>query len=452
MGTTVAGEVCFAGASINGSLLMAGAQLGSDLYCHAEVKDRTVVGGIVSLLGASVKGQVSFIGADFRGEQDGISLHLDRAELGSLYCVSGDQHRTEFAGTVWMVGAKVTGQTAFLGANFKGSKDGVSLYMDDAELGALYYGACGKPCAAFTGKARMVSATVKSAYLYLDGVQDGSDGFPVWVDMERAVIDKLVIVGAGAPLGSMFSCAGMEFQHLDVKGLKGDQKLEQEGGSKLEAAYLWKAAKRLGRMPIQKAGLRLWLQDDAALGVRRFLALTEFDTGTYVQVERWLRSQGKDAIANDVYLARKREEMQPGRMNWWWRVWHRVLYWLVGYGVRTRWVDAILIFLFIVLTCTFSNPVSVQSSPNMSDTARAHSVSKDDHPLTWGAGDAAWIAMHTVVPMVSMVARDEWEPSTEISPLLWLRYDSLATLMSLLSWILIPLIIASATGLLKRQE
>ena len=36
---------------------------------------------------------------------------------------------------------------------------------------------------------------------------------------------------------------------------------------------------------------------------------------TYFAVERWLRNQGKDEEANDVYLALRAERRKLGRMN-----------------------------------------------------------------------------------------------------------------------------------------
>jgi hypothetical protein len=79
----------------------------------------------------------------------------------------------------------------------------------------------------------------------------------------------------------------------------------------------------------------------------------------------------------------------------------------------------------------------------------------------WSERRAFFMAMRVQIPLLGMIAENDWEPSSRGilvgywphtgKPMeLWLTYEEFASSMMVANFIILPLIIAGATGYLKK--
>jgi hypothetical protein len=164
------------------------------------------------------------------------------------------------------------------------------------------------------------------------------------------------------------------------------------------------------------------------------------------------------------------------------RWWNRVLLAGVGQGVRPAPVLGLLVGLFLFSTfCVFSDPASVEHPatyvvprtnggreenvpplsevPTWSDSSgSARELPAVSGQRTWNFLDGAWVALNAHVPLVNLVARDDWRPSGEPIKFFldgwfgWrVRADTWAGMMQVLGWICVPVLLSAVTGLLKKR-
>jgi hypothetical protein len=76
-------------------------------------------------------------------------------------------------------------------------------------------------------------------------------------------------------------------------------------------------------------------------------------------------------------------------------------------------------------------------------------------PERWGLPNAVFMALRVQVPVLELVAENDWEPATrQMDELSFVRisYANYASVMMLVNVVLIPLTIAGLTGYLKRRN
>jgi hypothetical protein len=124
--------------------------------------------------------------------------------------------------------------------------------------------------------------------------------------------------------------------------------------------------------------------------------LGPYDRQPFTQLEETFRRAGKDKLADDVYYMQKRREstkkfiiQNPGA-------------WLLD---RFLWLS-----------------------------------------------EAFWVSLNTFLPVIEIPSGADWEPSSQIIPVLGIKFTTLATLLVLAGWILVPVAVAGIAGLLKRSK
>ncbi|VTS01708.1 Uncharacterized protein OS=Tolypothrix bouteillei VB521301 GN=DA73_43500 PE=4 SV=1 [Gemmata massiliana] len=142
-----------------------------------------------------------------------------------------------------------------------------------------------------------------------------------------------------------------------------------------------------------------------------------------------------------------------------------------GHGTRSHRLRAYLLIVFFVLTWLFyTDPLSVKraTTPTTGDVSAALTAYPNEpdkaldrvdvklHPKTddWGFWEASFTAFRVTFPMLKIVTGKDWEPSDERVkwwPLSWMKYETLAGIISSLSYIAVPLFLVSVSGLLKRR-
>jgi hypothetical protein len=66
--------------------------------------------------------------------------------------------------------------------------------------------------------------------------------------------------------------------------------------------------------------------------------------------------------------------------------------------------------------------------------------------------DAAWVALRINVPLVNVGVNNSWGPSSQRIPGLGITYETFGGVVSLLSWIAVPLLLAGLSGILKKEK
>lgn len=159
--------------------------------------------------------------------------------------------------------------------------------------------------------------------------------------------------------------------------------------------------------------------------------------------------------------------LSSGRLVRW--MWNVMLDVTTGCGTASERLGIYLLAVFVILTVLFLEPHSVRhvSSPSTSDLRAAQQLQQKDskaameqmeptlHPATgeWGLPEATFMSVRVTLPMIDLLAAKDWEPSNltvENGPA-WLKYDTLCGWLSLISYMAVPLFVASVTGFLKRR-
>ncbi|MCK5341831.1 MAG: pentapeptide repeat-containing protein, partial [Candidatus Heimdallarchaeota archaeon] len=169
--------------------------------------------------------------------------------------------------------------------------------------------------------------------------------------------------------------------------------------------------------------------------------LDPYDRQPFTQLEETFRLAGKNKDADDVYYMRKRREYDEKT-----RVWKLVkgLDWFTGYGVHPiRLLLLIAPFIFLG-RFIFNLDGAVVLSP---------SIVMEGQYSGW---DAFWVSLNTFLP-IEIPSGTNWQPSSLLIPKWWIipkfmRFTTFATLLSLAGWILVPVVVAGFSGLLKRSK
>lgn len=176
----------------------------------------------------------------------------------------------------------------------------------------------------------------------------------------------------------------------------------------------------------------------------------------YAAIEASLVNQGETELAARVYRAMRwraaRNRSHPWRRRWAW-----VLGVTTGFGTQSWRVAWMLLALFVLSTWLMSSPANIMPS-EVALEVLAERVSPDTRPEDWTLGSSAWLALRYTVPIIPVFA--EWEWMAADRPLAitgtplqsWLMSaEDFAMIVSLLSWALWPLYLASVSGFLRRR-
>jgi hypothetical protein len=400
----VAGEVAFDGAQIKGDLVLYNTEFGANLRCaegfyatpgSAEAKEAGEV-ELSTTPPPQIGGEVRLSGArvaravDCRGAKIARDLDLQNADVGGgLSCGPGLGHRTEI-GRVWLLGTKVKGYVDFRGTLVKGD------------------------------------LVLKNAVL------DGGLGLgPEEVDAEiRALFpdarDHLTEVGGRIEFGGCFVPDVRDFCAALTH-------LIRPGAGRAPAVNLEGLQYREVSLPI-----------GPTIGVLN--RLEPFPKTTYLSLEKWLRNRGHDDEANEVYLAMKRRQRRSRTFGL------ALLEWLIldfpiRYGLHSYRLFALYFLPVLILALVLFHT-------EQAVTPRGSAAAGEAAP-GWTLLDDWWLSLQMTF-LVPMPTSDAWKPSTRPIPgpvtVLGqtVRYSDFAAVVSLLSWVTVPLFLASVSGLIKR--
>jgi uncharacterized protein YjbI with pentapeptide repeats len=403
----VGGQALFDGAVFKGGVIFRGANIASNFEAagakfeskrNVTIFDNMKVGGYASFRGAEFQGRMVFMGADIAGNLD--------AER-TLF--QNEQQQTYFNGM------KVRGNALFNGAIFKGP-----VTFNRADIaGDLEVQATFQKGAAFNGTKVGGNAVFIARF----------EG-PVTFN--------------GADIAGDFQANGGKFQNANFRGMKvrGDASINAavfEGPVDLRYA-------EFGSLDVSGAS---WPQEPSQLLVegmsyqtilaqepkshKRLVDLADHSAYTadmYRNLEEFFLRKGYRGDADEAFIAGKVRERKEYFLSGDWFRWLRswMLYLLADYG-RHPWQAGIPCAVLIGLGCILFSPKKMEPQ-NPNETPRVYS--------------RFWYSLNLFLPVVDLQAGKVWKPKADQT---FLR--NYMRVHILLGWILIPLVLAAVTGLIK---
>jgi hypothetical protein len=189
----------------------------------------------------------------------------------------------------------------------------------------------------------------------------------------------------------------------------------------------------------------------------------KFSQDPYLQLEKYYESMGNDAQARKTYYQGRlalRENAKDKDSGAKWTLSRKLtdwlLKWLTGYGVRTwRLLVPISIFIILGMFMFWSEDAllpKVTATPNGTSASAVISPTSDQPGPRQSSSDSfvrhffdrATFSVGRFLPLVNLRVADKWEPHG-------LGREAYVFVHSLVGWILVPLLIASLAGIIRRR-
>jgi hypothetical protein len=173
--------------------------------------------------------------------------------------------------------------------------------------------------------------------------------------------------------------------------------------------------------------------------------LVPFDRQPYTQLERVLRTAGRDQEADRVYLERRRQErkekFKEGPALSYLADW--LLWQIANYGVRPYRIAVVALGLIAFGGWAFRGGVALRLKP-----MRADAKEITEAPPVRDRWDSLRVSTRLFLP-VELPLASRWEPSDLYY---WgpVRFADLAAVLKVFGWVLTPLGVAAVTGVLRR--
>jgi uncharacterized protein YjbI with pentapeptide repeats len=402
------GPVKFVWADIAGQFLATNAQF-KDKEKDADFRDMKVGGGAffikavfegpVNFDGAEIAGQFFVNEAQFKDKKKGVTFYT--MKVGPIAFLA----KAEFEGPVNFVAADIAGQFLANEAQFKDKDQEVTFAGMKVRQIVVF------SKAVFEGPAKFVGADLAS------GFQANEAQFK---DKEKGVDFRGMKVGGSASLSDTVFEGPVDFSYAEFAWLD----LPSPFWPKVAAQFQMQG---MSYKYIRAGGGNERKSHEALL---RLADQSTYTADVYSNLEAFFLRQGYRADADEAFVAGKRRERIESfhSRDWfgWLRSW--MLYLLVGYG-RRPWQAGIACAAVIALGYVLFSPNKMeQQKPE--DARRVYS--------------RFWYSLNLFLPVVDLQAGKVWKPKADQT---FLR--NYMRVHILLGWILVPLVLAAITGLIK---
>jgi hypothetical protein len=359
------------------------------------------------------------------GLQLGNALRAFQAELQDVVCGLDAGVRPEFRAEVVLSGSKVAGGFLWHGVRVRES---LGLLHTDFR-GPLRLGNEGEHLLE-TGRGVLLSGCRLASSASIQGVAGG-----LTLHNTRAEGEVLLQSAEGTPATPLrLTVEGSEINSLQIDGRVCGDRGVRLSQVRVASFVLSEAVPPLSITDLEYQQLAVPGGD-----YRAFLAATSpFAADTYQTVEKWLRNRGDERNADRVYLAMRRRDRAHG-MTGWGRLSDALLDWTIGYGLHSSRLIGYLVVMLILTAVLFSSRESVQIA--------------ESSPWTWA--DAWFMSLRINLPMLTLILGSEAKPSGQPLPvlgLLGITYAGFACVVSLFSYVLVPLFLAGVSGLVKKRD
>lgn len=476
-------------------------------------------GGDVRFLGARVHNNAQFSGADFAGKayfgtiEIGHNLFIRPAKDGQkshIYATFHDE--ADFVGALVHGDAEFTSvqfhkKVRFESMHVKGIAYFNNLYFDKAVGESLFGGPADFTSAHFSHRAEFSHAQFENEVTF-----KGADFEGAGVFIDVTFTGNALFTGSYFRQQADFQEAKFhqqaDFESVTIVGGAFFQETTFTGSTIFRAAHFKSLDFNIKRPTegknfggkINLSGFTYDLIDinEDILG-DLFQSLTEYNRQPYTQLEKVLRSIGRDDLADRTYLEQRRRQRldQQAHKADWRHFWRRAQIeaglafdlaqkWVGNYGVRPT-LRLVVISLVVVLFGTFifsrkdaverkekespiaTAPASQTSSAPVLDTGGSPSGrtsglgvpdSKADKTETLGLTRALGFSLNQFIPIVEIPSGNKWQPSQKLLPSpfsnestsSYLSYAFYGTIHRILGAILMPLLVAALTGVLQHSD
>lgn len=174
-----------------------------------------------------------------------------------------------------------------------------------------------------------------------------------------------------------------------------------------------------------------------------------FKKSNYLAVENALRNAGRQADADTVHILMRRRDRRMG-----YGMAHGYLrnllqtgldYFLdktIGYGTTSSRIVITMLLLFVLSIIVFEDHRRVEFDLQRTRANPNHVVNpKDDK---WGVAESALFAAQLHVPIISLGVKNDVQPSG-------VEWKAYAMVIAAAHWVMWPLLLASASGLIRRS-
>jgi hypothetical protein len=392
--------------------------------------DNLRVGGSLTLEGASITGSALLWAAriGFAPDVDPNPWPAKQDPIPDSILARG----VRVGGLLVLSAAAIRGRVGLQGAQLDG---GLSVVPVPVDLPAGRFDPNLRQYPRFGETASLAGARIRGEADFRFATIDGE------LHLDRAVVDgKLRCRLLGAPDASPrwgtriagLSLRSSSIRHIDLEGT--------EDGEAHRAVAAGPAGQTI---PIHIDGVSF---RDLTVPANDYLMFfrdrgSGFRRSNYIAVERWLRGRGEDDLAIQVHKTMRRHRRERGKMGFLARVGDRVIGVLQAMARRFGRLAFAMLVLVGATTLLFANPESVELKGENKVEAR-------NRPWSWS--DAFWMAVQLNVPIVDVPIGAKWEASGNriraLGATLPVRYDQYASFVTLVAYILVPLIV---TGIVR---
>jgi len=383
---------------------------------------------------ASFAGVVLLDGSTFRA---GVNFNSTKVEGGATFKDAVFEGPANFVGAdiaSYLEASRAKFQNKEQGAQFGGMKvGGYALFMD----------------AVFEGPVNFTGANIASNFNAAAAKFLNKEKAVLFIAMkvgQVAVLDKAVFEGpvnfVRAEITGSFLAPQAKFQNKEKVANFNSMKVE--GGAIFKDAVfegpvnfdyasfaLLDLSKVAGHFHMQEMSYKyIKAAPEEPESHKELLKLADqsaYTADVYNNLEAFFLRQGYRGDADRAFIAGKRRERRENLQGLGW-LGSCLLDWLVGYG-RRPWQAGIPCAVLVALGCVLFSPKKMEPQ-KPEDTPRVYS--------------RFWYSLGLFLPVVDLQTDTVWKPKADQT---FLR--NYARVHALLGWILIPIVLAALTGLIK---
>src|SRR6266567_5778257 len=348
----------------------------------------------VTFYGANFAEFVSFENSAFKAEANFESMKVG----GTAFF-----QNAVFDGPVNFVGANIASDFGAQGAKFQNKEQGANFESMKVRHTAFFQNAV------FDGPVNFVGANIASNF-QANGVQ--------FQNMEQRANFNSMKVGGAALFNDAVFEGSVDLRNADFAWLD------------LSSPFWPKDAAQFSMQGMSYKYIRAGPLYDEPESHKALLTLADqsvYTADVYSNLEEFFLRQGYRDDADRAFIAGKRRERKENLHDLGW-LGSWLLDWLVGYG-RRPWQAGIPCAVLVALGCVLFSPKKMEPQ-KPEDTPRVYS--------------RFWYSLGLFLPFVDLQADKVWKPKADQT---FLRNYMRVHIM--LGWILIPIVLAALTGLIK---
>ena len=441
---TFAGANFAANASFQDSTFNAEADFNSVKVGHSAFLEKAVFEGRVDFVSADIASNFEADGAKFQNKEEEALFNAMKVGNTAFF------RKAVFEGPVDFVTAGIANSLVANEAQFKNTekraifnsmKVGHTAFFSDAVFeGPVDFGSADIANSLFANEAQFKNTKEEAIF---NGMKVGQAAF-----FDDTVFEGPVDFGS-ADIASNFEAdrakfqnkeKGADFRGMKVRGRAFFRDAVFEGPVNFsDADFAWldlsssfwpKVAAQFHMGGMSYKYIRAVLGRNEPESHKALLKLanqSSYTADVYSNLEEFFLRQGCRADADKTFIAGKRRERKENLHGLGW-LGSWLLDWLVGYG-RRPWQAGIPCAVLVALGCVLFSPTKMEPQ-KPEDVARVYS--------------RFWYSLGLFLPFVDLQADKVWKPKADQT---FLRNYMRVHIM--LGWILVPLVLAALTGLIK---